>query len=50
MYTHFFTALFVRCPLLCHLERSCMPLWKQMVLFFLSLSPEISRAHGTVPL
>jgi hypothetical protein len=28
----FFTA-FLYCPLPCHLERSCMPLWKRMVLF-----------------
>lgn len=34
MYTHFFTALFVRCPPPCHLERSCMAGWKRMVLFY----------------
>ena len=29
----FFTALFVRCPPPCHLERGCVPVWKRMVLF-----------------
>ena len=39
MCTHFFTALFVRCPPPCHLQRSCMPLWKRMVLFCFAAEP-----------